>query len=115
MRWWRCYRRRRIESSLYSPVAQSVEQLAVNQLVGGSSPSRGASLDQKRKAFRQCRRAFCVQLRFLKSPPLLVNRRMTCLSNYLDLGTKPVIYKIADLTFVSDMTACATLTESTVR
>jgi hypothetical protein len=26
----------------YSPVAQSVEQLAVNQLVGGSSPSRGA-------------------------------------------------------------------------
>jgi hypothetical protein len=28
---------------LLSPVAQSVEQLAVNQLVGGSSPSRGAS------------------------------------------------------------------------
>src|ERR1044072_7108872 len=27
---------------LFSPVAQSVEQLAVNQLVGGSSPSRGA-------------------------------------------------------------------------
>jgi hypothetical protein len=27
-----------------SPVAQSVEQLAVNQLVGGSSPSRGARL-----------------------------------------------------------------------
>ena len=40
-----------------SPVAQSVEQLAVNQLVGGSSPSRGASLDEK--ALRQlCRRAF---------------------------------------------------------
>ena len=31
------------ELSRCSPVAQSVEQLAVNQLVGGSSPSRGAS------------------------------------------------------------------------
>ena len=28
---------------LYSPVAQLVEQVAVNHLVGGSSPSRGAS------------------------------------------------------------------------
>ena len=27
----------------YSPVAQSVERLAVNQLVAGSSPARGAS------------------------------------------------------------------------
>ena len=27
----------------YSPVAQLVEQVAVNHLVGGSSPSRGAN------------------------------------------------------------------------
>ncbi len=28
--------------SQYSPVAQQVERVAVNHLVGGSSPSRGA-------------------------------------------------------------------------
>src|SRR5215471_6889799 len=32
----------------YSPVAQSVERLAVNQLVAGSSPARGAILDRSR-------------------------------------------------------------------
>jgi hypothetical protein len=46
------------ESSYYSPVAQSVEQLAVNQLVGGSNPSRGASLDQMKRPFDRCRWAF---------------------------------------------------------
>ena len=35
---------------LYSPVAQLVEQVAVNHLVGGSSPSRGAN---KRKGLSQ--------------------------------------------------------------
>jgi hypothetical protein len=30
----------------YSPVAQLVERVAVNHLVGGSSPSRGARIDQ---------------------------------------------------------------------
>jgi hypothetical protein len=37
-------------NSFVSPVAQSVEQLAVNQLVGGSSPSRGASRQRPRFA-----------------------------------------------------------------
>src|ERR1044072_5580450 len=44
-------------SRKYSPVAQSVEQLAVNQLVGGSSPSRGAS-------FQNCRFSFVVPRAF---------------------------------------------------
>ena len=43
---------------LLSPVAQSVEQLAVNQLVGGSSPSRGAS-------FQKCRFSFVNRLFFV--------------------------------------------------
>ena len=30
----------------HSPVAQSVEQVAVNHLVGGSSPSGGATREQ---------------------------------------------------------------------
>ncbi len=30
----------------FSPVAQLVEQVAVNHLVGGSSPSRGAKFSQ---------------------------------------------------------------------
>ena len=34
-------------SRLHSPVAQLVEQLAVNQRVGGSSPSRGARSTRK--------------------------------------------------------------------
>ena len=33
-----------LKSDRYSPIAQSVEQVAVNHWVGGSSPSRGATL-----------------------------------------------------------------------
>ena len=35
----------------YSPVAQSVEQMAVNHWVGGSSPSRGAYFKKKLLGF----------------------------------------------------------------
>ena len=38
----------RYNSWHHSPVAQSVERLAVNQLVAGSSPARGAILDRSR-------------------------------------------------------------------
>ena len=49
----------------YSPVAQSVEQMAVNHWVGGSSPSRGGN---PKKCFYTvfsllstvCTRIFCV-------------------------------------------------------
>ena len=33
---------------LFSPVAQPVEQVAVNHFVGGSSPSRGANSERSR-------------------------------------------------------------------
>lgn len=38
---WVCY-----QDNVRSPIAQSVEQVAVNHWVGGSSPSRGAILNQ---------------------------------------------------------------------
>jgi hypothetical protein len=52
----------------YSPVAQSVERLAVNQLVAGSSPARGAILDRSR--FLQGKR-----LLFLYTPCFRALRR----------------------------------------
>jgi hypothetical protein len=35
----------------HSPVAQSVEQVAVNHWVGGSSPSRGANKSKASRTF----------------------------------------------------------------
>ena len=52
-----------------SPVAQSVEQLAVNQLVGGSSPSRGASSSTSLRTAQ--RRRFS---EWHANPPVLVSR-----------------------------------------
>jgi hypothetical protein len=36
-----------IKNDNHSPVAQSVERVAVNHLVGGSSPSRGARIEKR--------------------------------------------------------------------
>ena len=40
-------RNQTVRDKFRSPVAQSVEQAAVNRLVAGSSPARGASYPQK--------------------------------------------------------------------
>ena len=46
----------------YSPIAQLVERLTVNQLVPGSSPGRGANFRNKNKNLRKpaTERAFSV-------------------------------------------------------
>ena len=43
-----------IEKNLWSPVAQLVEQVAVNHWVGGSSPSRGAIFHKMTKVHALC-------------------------------------------------------------
>lgn len=91
----------------YSPVAQSVEQLAVNQLVGGSSPSRGASLGYDRKALGQISRAFLRLWRCEpESLPLLIDARMTLPCEIILRRTlNPDGTEVLDLTCVSDVTA----------
>ncbi len=51
----------------YSPVAQSVEQVTVNHWVGGSSPSRGAKIDDLWAFFMPVSKLFCE-----KFPALLI-------------------------------------------
>lgn len=79
----------------YSPVAQSVEQLAVNQLVGGSSPSRGASLDQKQKAFDNVEWPFaCAALGFAEEPASPPQHEEACLAELTRAGN----FKIFEFT-----------------
>jgi hypothetical protein len=67
-----------------SPVAQSVERLAVNQLVAGSSPARGASKEPLERSLAAFSLWLCSRLPVLHCP-----RRPVCSRMLSQLDTAP--------------------------
>src|SRR5262245_4792700 len=93
----------------YSPVAQSVERLAVNQLVAGSSPARGAILDKSR--FPQGKR-----LLFLYTPCLWIAfRTMVAFLQCRDNPVKDLSVKLHGLSYLSKLPRHCLLTHILVK